>query len=95
MVATPQPSPPMASISLAATTEANTSTEPMDRSMPAVMMTNVMPTPRTAHTAMFCEISEKLLADRNLPPAAMEKNDDDDEERRGSTPTAAFAIRLR
>ena len=69
-MATPQPSPPMASITLAATTEENTSTEPMDRSMPEVMMTNVMPTPSTAHTAMFCEISEKLLADRNFSPAA-------------------------
>ena len=29
-------------------------------------MTKVMPTPSTAQTAMFCEISEKLLADRNL-----------------------------
>ncbi len=64
----------MASMTLAETTEENTSTEPIDRSMPEVMMTNVIPTPRTAHTAMFCEMSEKLLAERNLPPAAAEKN---------------------
>ena len=37
-------------------------------------MTNVMPTPRTAQTAMFCEISEKLLAEKNLPPAVTAKN---------------------
>ena len=40
--------------------------------MPEVMITKVMPTPSTAQTAMFCEISEKLLADRNFSPAAME-----------------------
>ena len=72
-MAAPQPSPPMASITLAATTPPKTSTEPIDRSMPAVMITKVMPTPRTARTAMFCEISEMLLTVRNLPPAAIEK----------------------
>ena len=72
--AVPQPWPPMASMTLAATTLEKTSTEPMDRSMPDVMMTKVMPTPSTAQTATFCEISEKLEADRNLPPAATEKN---------------------
>ena len=36
-------------------------------------MTKVIPTPSTAQTAMFWEISEKLLADRNLLPAAMLK----------------------
>jgi hypothetical protein len=41
--------------------------------MPEVMMTNVIPTPITAHTAMFCEISEKLLAERNLLPPVMVK----------------------
>ena len=71
--AVPQPSPPMASITFAATTEEKTSTEPTDRSMPEVMMTNVIPTPITAHTAMFCEISEKLLAERNLLPPVMVK----------------------
>ena len=67
--AVPQPSPPMASITFAATTEEKTSTEPIDRSMPEVMMTNVIPTPSTAHTAMFCEISEKLLAGEELAAA--------------------------
>ena len=36
-------------------------------------MTKVMPTPSTAHTATFWEISEKLLAERNLPPAVIVK----------------------
>ena len=74
MKAVPQPCPPTDSMTLAATTLEKTSTEPMDRSMPEVMMTKVMPTPSTAQTATFWEISEKLEADRNLPPAAMEKN---------------------
>ena len=63
----------MASITLAATTEENTSTDPTDRSMPEVMMTKVIPTPSTAHTATFWEIREKLLAEKNLPPPAMVK----------------------
>ena len=45
---TPSPSPPMAAISLAEITDEKTSTEPMDRSIPEVMMTKVMPTPSTA-----------------------------------------------
>ena len=61
-------------MTLAATTEEKTRTEPIDRSMPEVMMTNVIPTPSTAQTATFWEISEKLEVDRNLPPAAIEKN---------------------
>ena len=61
-------------MTLAATTLEKTRTDPTDRSMPEVMMTKVMPTPSTAQTATFCEISEKLEAERNLPPAAIEKN---------------------
>jgi hypothetical protein len=38
------PSPPIASITLRLTTPENTSTEPTDRSMPAIVMTNVIPT---------------------------------------------------
>ena len=37
--AAPQPTPPMASMAFAATTDDTTSTEPTDRSMPEVMMT--------------------------------------------------------
>src|SRR5215216_4069272 len=40
----PQPSPPTASITLAAITPEKTSTDPTDRSIPAVMITKVMPT---------------------------------------------------
>mgnify|MGYP003694391601 CR=1 FL=1 len=40
-------------------------------------MTKVMPTPRTAQTAMFCEISEKLLVEKNLPPAVTAEERDD------------------
>ncbi|HKO39306.1 MAG TPA: hypothetical protein VJU14_13155, partial [Solirubrobacterales bacterium] len=43
--AVPQPSPPAPCITFAATTEEKTSTEPTDRSMPEVMMTNVIPMP--------------------------------------------------
>ena len=45
MKAVPQPCPPTDSMTLAATTLEKTSTDPMDRSMPDVMMTKVMPTP--------------------------------------------------
>ncbi len=72
--ATPIPLPPIASISLAATTDENTKTEPTDRSMPEVMITNVIPTPSTAQTATFCEISEKLPVDRKRSPAMRVKN---------------------
>ena len=47
----PQPSPPTASITLAAITPEKTSTDPTDRSIPAVMITYVMPTARTSSTA--------------------------------------------
>ena len=70
--ATPGPLPPMAAITFAATTDENTSTDPTDRSMPEVMITNVIPTPSTAHTATFCDISEKLPVDRKRSPATME-----------------------
>ena len=68
------PLPPIASITLAATTDENTRTEPTDRSMPEVMITNVIPTPITAQTATFCEISEKLPVDRKRSPAMRVKN---------------------
>ena len=35
-------------------------TEPMDRSMPAVMITNVIPTPRMARMDAFCTIRRML-----------------------------------
>ena len=72
--ATPAPAPPIASISFADTTDENTNTDPTDRSMPEVMITNVMPTPSTAHTATFWEISEKLPVDKKRSPARTVKN---------------------
>src|SRR6185312_374766 len=54
--ATHGPVPPIPSITFADTTDANTRTEPTDRSMPDVMITNVIPTPSTAQTATFWEI---------------------------------------
>src|SRR3954471_24280380 len=71
--ATPAPSPPMLAMSFAATTDEKTSTEPTKKSIHEVIMTKVIQTPSTAHKAMFWEISEKLLVDRNLLPAAMLK----------------------
>ncbi len=72
--ATPAPAPPIDSISFAATTDENTKTDPTERSMPEVMITNVMPTPSTAHTATFCEISEKFPVERKRSPARTVKN---------------------
>ncbi len=69
-LATPQPCPPepssgpIAIITFAATTPEKTSTEPIDRSMPAVTITNVMPTPSTARIAAFWAI---CLAFSRLP----------------------------
>ena len=71
-IAAPAPSP-MASMALAATTLENTSTDPTDRSMPEVMMTNVMPMPSTAQTETFCAISEKFETERKFDPPVIEK----------------------
>ena len=48
-------------------------------------MTNVIPTPITAHTAMFCEISEKLLAERNLT-ASGDREEEDDHQQHAENP---------
>ena len=71
---TKNPSPPIPSITLAAITEANTSTEPIDRSMPEVMMMKVIPTPRTARAERFWLIREKFCAEKNRLPPATAKN---------------------
>ncbi len=60
MVATPQPSPPSARIVRAETTPENTRTEPIERSMPEVMMMYVMPTPSTARIEAFWMIRRKF-----------------------------------
>ena len=70
----------MRSMSFAATTDEKTSTEPTDRSIPEVMMTKVIPTPSTAQTAMFWEISEKLLAREELASGGHAEEGDDDEQ---------------
>jgi hypothetical protein len=52
-------------IALAETTPENTSTEPTDRSMPAVMITNVIPTAITIRIAAFVARFRKLLTVAN------------------------------
>ena len=52
--------PPMWAITLSATTPLKTRTLPIDRSMPPVMITKVMPTPSTARMAVFCTIPRML-----------------------------------
>ncbi|WP_288115245.1 hypothetical protein [Microbacterium sp. SCN 71-21] len=59
-MATPQPSPPIARIVIAETTPEKTSTEPIDRSMPDVEMTKVMPTARIARIEAFWRTRRKL-----------------------------------
>ena len=65
-MAAPQPWPPMAAIALSATTPLKTRTLPTDRSMPPVMMTKVIPTPRTARMEVFCTIPRMLNTVRKL-----------------------------
>ncbi len=72
-IATPQPSPPIARMTRAATTPENTSTEPTDRSMPAVMMTYVIPTARTARIEAFWMMRRKLVHCANESGARMLK----------------------
>ena len=62
--AVPHPSPPTHTMVLALMTPEKTSTDPMERSMPAVMMTKVMPTPRIARIEAFWAMV------RALPPLA-------------------------
>ena len=58
--AVPQPSPPCHIMTLAPTTPEKTITDPIDRSMPAVMITNVIPTPRIARMDAFWTIRRML-----------------------------------
>ena len=57
--------PPTAIIVLAATTPENTSTEPTDRSMPAVMITYVIPTDSVSATAALTKIVLMSKLDKN------------------------------
>ncbi len=66
-MAEPQPwPPPTAAIALSATTPLKTRTLPTERSMPPVMMTKVIPTPRTARMEVFCTIPRMLNTVRKL-----------------------------
>ncbi len=54
----------------------------MDRSMPAVAMTNVVPTLTTVRMATFWASSDRLLTVPNLP-GAMQREEDDEHEEEG------------
>ena len=74
MMAEPQPwPPPMLAITLSATTPLKTSTLPIDRSMPPVMITKVIPTARTARMAVFCTIPRMLNTVRKALGLRIEK----------------------
>ena len=58
---------------MAEITELKTSTDPMDKSMPAVMMTKVTPMPSTTRMDVFIRIARKLNTVRNASGAMTEK----------------------
>jgi hypothetical protein len=58
-------SPPTAFIARAETTPLKTSTAPTDRSMPAVMITNVMPVASTSRTAASVAMLRALAESTN------------------------------
>ena len=70
---TPQPLPPTASIALAETTPANTSTDPTDRSIPAVMITNVAPTDRISSTDASVAMLRMFVLDAKSAVCMIEK----------------------
>src|SRR3954467_4950538 len=69
----PQLSPPTPFIALTETTPLNTSTAPTDRSMPAVMITNVMPVASTSRTAASVAMLRAFEADTKLSYSSTEK----------------------
>src|SRR5918992_3728659 len=69
---TPQLSPPTAFIAFAATTPENTSTDPTDRSIPAVMITYVIPTEITSRIAAFTAMLRMLLTGANASGSGRE-----------------------
>src|SRR3954469_5039537 len=69
----PQLSPPTLFIAFTATTPLNTSTAPTDRSMPAVMITNVMPVASTSRTAASVAMLRAFEADTKLSYSSTEK----------------------
>src|SRR5512132_3708377 len=66
----PQLSPPTASITLAAITPEKTSTDPTDRSIPAVMITKVMPTAMISSPEASAAMLRKLNTWRTAGSAA-------------------------
>jgi hypothetical protein len=62
----PQLSPPTAFISLAEMTPLNTRTAPIERSIPAVMITNVIPTARTSSTAASVKMFRMFESETKL-----------------------------
>ena len=62
----PQPLAPAATIALQAITLLNTKTLPTDRSIPAVIITKVIPTPKTAKTEMLIMMFLKLNRVKNV-----------------------------
>ena len=74
MRALPQPwPPPMAAIALSATTPLKIRTLPIERSMPPVMMTKVIPTARTVRMAVFWTIPRMLKTVRKALGFRIEK----------------------
>src|SRR4051794_30594020 len=69
----PQLSPPTPFIAFTETTPLKTSTAPTDRSMPAVMITNVMPVARTSSTAASVAMLRAFEADTKLEYSSAEK----------------------
>ena len=65
--------PESAIVTCAATTDDRIRTEPTERSIPAVMMTNVMPTVRTTSCDESMTMSLKLRMLKNLVPSRSAK----------------------
>jgi hypothetical protein len=68
-----QPSPPISCITFIDTTEEKTSMEPIDKSIPAVIMIKVMPTPRIANNETLIITFRRLKNVRKVPGAIAEK----------------------
>ena len=72
--------PDSAIMTLAATTDDKIRTEPTERSIPAVMMTNVMPTVSTTSWDESMMMSLKFRALKNLVPPQQREDHHDDEQ---------------
>ncbi|CAB4906505.1 unannotated protein [freshwater metagenome] len=65
----PQPWPPMPTITLQAITELKTKILPIERSIPAVIITKVIPIPKMAKTAILIKIFLRLKRVKNVSGA--------------------------